>query len=79
MSVLLEVNGISVSFDGFKAIYDGVEKVGPDSKLVKEFLQSYNAFGALGKIAFDSNGDILNLSWELKEIKQGQIVSVLGK
>ncbi len=62
---------ISTSYDAIFSIINAIEKVGPDTKLVQDYLSNSVSSGALGKIEFDENGDILNLSYVLKTIKNG--------
>ena len=60
-------------FDAVKSIVGSVEKLGPEPKLVRDFLYSYQSFGALGKVEYDQNGDIRDVNYVLKRINSGEI------
>ena len=61
---------LRTTFDAVKSIVDGVEAVGVEPTKVKDFLYNYSALGALGKIEYDSNGDIKNLNYVLKRVRE---------
>jgi branched-chain amino acid transport system substrate-binding protein len=58
------------TYDGIFSIIDGVEAVGPNPEKVKDFLYSYSAEGALGTVEYDSNGDIKDLHYVLKRVRE---------
>ena len=62
-------------YDAAHSIVDGVEAVGPDSTKVRDFLNTYSTNGALGKVEYDELGEIKNINFVLKIIKNGKRVS----
>jgi branched-chain amino acid transport system substrate-binding protein len=70
---------LRTTFDAVKSIVDGIEAVGADSTKVKDFLYKYSAIGALGKIEYDANGDIKNLHYALKRIREDGNIEVVGE
>lgn len=70
------------SYDAVMSIVKGVENVGPDPKLVKQFLYTTKLEGAVGQLSFDEYGDIRDVNFTLKEIVNGvpkRIQSLLRK
>jgi ABC-type branched-subunit amino acid transport system substrate-binding protein len=63
---------IRTTHDALKAITDGINQVGPDATAVKEFLKTYTFEGALGHVAFDESGDVVDLNFVIKQIKNGE-------
>lgn len=59
---------VRVSYDALNAIFDGIEQAGDDTAAVKDFLYKYSRQGALGKVEFDSNGDIKNLNYVIRKM-----------
>lgn len=55
-----------MTFDGFFALAQAIEAVGPEPAQVKGFLAQFRAPGSTGPIAFDKNGDIENLNFVLR-------------
>ena len=65
------------TFDAVQALTDGIEAVGAEPVLVKEYLKTYSKEGALGKIEFDENGDVRHINFALKRIdRNGKIVVI---
>jgi len=62
---------VRTTYDALMALFNSIETVGPRPEAVKDYLYHYRARGALGDISFDKNGDIKNVSLELKEITPG--------
>lgn len=50
------------NYNAVKVIFDGIMAVGPDPTKVKEYLYSYDAPSATGRLQFDVNGDAKNLN-----------------
>jgi branched-chain amino acid transport system substrate-binding protein len=67
---------VRTTYDAARSIINGVDSVGPDPKLVAPYLLSYKGNGALGKISFDKNGDIQNIQYVVKEIRDGKPISL---
>ncbi len=63
------------TFDATYSMIAGIEAVGADPKAVVKFLKDYQGDGALGKVRFDENGDILNIEYVIKEIRNGSTTS----
>ena len=59
------------SYDAIMSIIQAVEAVGPDPKLARDFLHTLETEGAVGRLAFDSHGDVKDISYTLKEIVDG--------
>jgi ABC-type branched-subunit amino acid transport system substrate-binding protein len=70
---------LRTTFDAIKSIVDGVEAVGTDTTKVKDFLNHYSALGALGEIEYDSNGDIKNLHYVLKRVREDGKNEIVGE
>ena len=65
------------TYDAANAIIDGIEAVGVSPSAVSHFLQSYERQGALGEIRFDANRDIQNLNYIMKEVIDGNVISIV--
>ncbi|MCB0333216.1 MAG: ABC transporter substrate-binding protein [Bdellovibrionales bacterium] len=59
------------SYDAIMTLIQSIEAVGPDSEKVKNYLLAYQGEGAVGHISFDSNGDVENINFVLRQIKDG--------
>lgn len=70
---------LRTTFDAVKSIVDGVEAVGADPTKVKDFLYHYSSFGALGRVEYDSNGDIKNLHYVLKKVSEDGKNEIVGE
>jgi branched-chain amino acid transport system substrate-binding protein len=73
---------LKTTFDAVKSLVDATESVGRDSRKVIEFLYQYESHGALGLVSYDQNGDINDLHYVLKRLKEdgtSEVVSTLVK
>ena len=61
---------VRMAHDGLQSIVAGIEAKGDSPTEVKEFLNTYKASGATGEIAFDANGDLVNLNYVLKQLPE---------
>ncbi|MFN4894446.1 MAG: ABC transporter substrate-binding protein [Pseudomonadota bacterium] len=65
---------LATVYNALQSIVDSVVAVGDFPDKVRNHLLSYSAPGATGPISYDSNGDIKNVSIELKKIEGGKLV-----
>ncbi len=56
------------TFDALKSIAAGIENAGPDPVKVRTYLETYQAEGATGHLAYDENGDLKNLDYVMKVV-----------
>lgn len=65
--------------DAVKSIVDAISVVSPDPTKVKDYLYSYSTLGALGKVEYDSNGDIKDLNYVLKRVGEDGKNEIIGE
>ena len=64
------------TFDAIQCIFDSIESKGANSEAIIDYLAKYIAHGALGEISFDENGDIKDINYVIKMIKNGRPILV---
>ena len=63
---------LRTSYDAAYSLFDAIERQGPHSTAMRDYLYRAERDGAVGKVKFDSNGDIIGLNFILKKIVNGQ-------
>jgi branched-chain amino acid transport system substrate-binding protein len=64
------------TFDAIKCIFDTADATGNDSTSALKYLANYKDQGALGEVSFDENGDIRDIEYVIKVIKDGHPILV---
>ena len=59
--------------DALRALIYALEAVGLEAAKVKDYLYKLKFQGALGEVAFDEMGDVVNLDFVLKTVRDGNI------
>lgn len=65
------------AFDAANILFEAMKSVGTDGMTVKDYLYGMQPYvGIVGTYSFDKNGDPVGVSYVLKEIKDGKIVTI---
>jgi branched-chain amino acid transport system substrate-binding protein len=63
------------SYDATNVIVNAIKAVGADGTKIKDYLYAMQPYsGVVGTFSFDRNGDVVGLSYALKEVKNGKFV-----
>lgn len=64
------------AFDAARVIIRGIAAVGNDAAAAREFAAGYSDAGAIGKVSFDKNGDLVGVHYVLKRIEKGKQILI---
>ncbi len=65
------------SFDALHILIKAIAEHGDNPEKVKDYIYKVKTDGAIGKLSFDSYGDIENVNYALKEIKDGLPITLI--
>lgn len=65
------------AYDAANVLFEAIKKVGTDGTAIKDYLYDLPSYkGVIGTFSFDDNGDPVGVSYVLKKIEDGKIVTV---
>lgn len=68
--------GVPQAYDALNILAQTIERVGDDPEKVKDALYETDYQGLSGRIQFDSNGDLLNATYVIKQVQDGAFKTI---
>ena len=65
----------SYAHDAANVLFDAMKAVGTDGSAIRDYLYEVSYSGIIGSFTFDDNGDPVGISYVLKKIENGKIVT----